>query len=353
MLVIGVGGEYLVDTDGELAHVVAEVDSSGTVTVLYVRAWDMLLEEIRGGVAKMYEADGLGSVRSLLDMSGARTDTWGYEAFGTTLSLIESSANPYRFAGERWVADVGMYQNRARWLDTRVGRFVSVDPWGGLSEEPLSLHRYVYASLQPTNRGDPSGLFDPSLTGLGIAQREAYRLQAQNATRSVSIGKRIVALLLAVVQTLRGCLPHDEVRPLPKRENEPPRVVPAYRGMTGSSASQFSDLKKPNKGNALSTFELLHKGAYDWKFTFCIQYNPPRIESADTAMATKGIVVAPAEPKEGGAVATPGDPTFGERHWDISYPGQDPVAAMNLLRDEAKRQVKSPYQVVCPPPSAH
>ena len=82
----GVATELLVDTSGGLSHVVAEIDGSGTVSVLYVRAGDMLLEEVRGGVAKMYEADGLGSVRSLLDVGGTRTDTYSYEAFGSTLS---------------------------------------------------------------------------------------------------------------------------------------------------------------------------------------------------------------------------------------------------------------------------
>ena len=115
----GVGTDYLVDTSGGLSHVVAEVDSSGAVSVLYVRAGDMLLEEVRGGVAKMYEADGLGSVRGLLDVSGAKTDTYSYEAFGSAVSTAGSDLNPYRFAGERLVDSVGIYQNRARWLAGR------------------------------------------------------------------------------------------------------------------------------------------------------------------------------------------------------------------------------------------
>ena len=117
----GVATDLLVDTSGGLSHVVAEIDGSGAVTALYVRAGGMLLEEVRGGVAKMYEADGLGSTRSLLDTTGAQTDTWSYEAFGTTLSSTGTAVSPYRFAGERFVENVGMYQNRARWLDTRTG----------------------------------------------------------------------------------------------------------------------------------------------------------------------------------------------------------------------------------------
>jgi RHS repeat-associated protein len=144
----GVATDLLVDTSGGLSHVVAEIDGSGTVTALYVRAGDMLLEEIRGGVAKMYESDGLGSTRSLLDVSGAQTDTWSYEAFGTTLSSTGTSVNPYRFAGERFVGDVGMYQNRARWLDTMTGRFASEDPlceeMGSCCETPPK--PYVYSA---------------------------------------------------------------------------------------------------------------------------------------------------------------------------------------------------------------
>lgn len=164
----GVGTDYLVDTSGGLSHVVAEVDSSSAVAVLYVRAGDMLLEEVRGGVAKMYEADGLGSVRGLLDVSGAKTDAYSYEAFGSTLSSTGSDANPYRFAGERLVESAGMYQNRARWLDTRTGRFVSVDPACPDGEcHPSRLHRYVYAGADPVDMVDASGE-DFTLAGLVI-----------------------------------------------------------------------------------------------------------------------------------------------------------------------------------------
>jgi RHS repeat-associated protein len=160
--------DLLVDTSGELSHVVAEIDGSGTVTALYVRAGDRLLEEIRGGVVKMYEADGLGSTRSLLDTTGAQTDTWSYEALGSTVSNTGSDANPYRFAGERLVDSVGFYQNRARWLDTRTGRFVSVDPATEVHEEPITLHRYLYANASPVNSKDPSGL--ESLAEVQITQ---------------------------------------------------------------------------------------------------------------------------------------------------------------------------------------
>jgi hypothetical protein len=44
---------------------------------------------------------------------------FGREALGTTLSSTGAGVSRYRFAGERLVDGVGMYQNRARWLDAR------------------------------------------------------------------------------------------------------------------------------------------------------------------------------------------------------------------------------------------
>ena len=165
----GVATDLLVDTSGGLSHVVAEIDGSGAVAALYVRAGDMLLEEIRGGVAKMYEADGLGSTRSLLDATGVQTDTWSYEAFGTTLASTGTSLNPYRFAGERLVEATGMYQNRARWLDTGVGRFASMDPFTGFGESPVSLHSYLYGAASPVRYVDPTGNFNLVSTAITIA----------------------------------------------------------------------------------------------------------------------------------------------------------------------------------------
>jgi RHS repeat-associated protein len=157
MAVNGVATDLLVDTSGGLSHVVAEIDGSGAVTAVYVRADDMLLEEIRGGVARMYEADALGSTRSLLDTTGTQTDTWSYEAFGSIVSTTGNDLNPYRFAGERLVDSVGLYQNRARWLDTTTGRFASVDPGRGNPVLPLTSNHYVYGLGSPASLRDPTG----------------------------------------------------------------------------------------------------------------------------------------------------------------------------------------------------
>jgi RHS repeat-associated protein len=81
-------------------------------------------------------------------------------AFGELLAHTGSDPQPYAFTGEPYDPNVGFQYHRARWMDPRVGRFVGMDPWRGISADPPTLHRYLYASASPSTRVDPSGLTD-------------------------------------------------------------------------------------------------------------------------------------------------------------------------------------------------
>ena len=164
--------DYLVDTAGLLSHVVAEV-VAGVVETAYVRSNDELLGLWRPLTAdtRWFLADGVGSVRALTDQTGSLKDTYSYTAFGLTVMRSGSDSQPYRFAGEIYEPNLQFYYNRARWMNPGAGRFVSVDPFRGWLDEPSSLHRYLYAGLDPVGSVDPSGRFtlSQSLGVLGIA----------------------------------------------------------------------------------------------------------------------------------------------------------------------------------------
>jgi RHS repeat-associated protein len=155
----------------------------------------------------MYEADGLGSVRGLLDVSGAKTDTYSYEAFGPTVSSTGTDVNPYRFAGERLVDSVGLYQNRARWLDTRTGRFVSVDPVEGRTEVPITFSPYLYGAGSPVSHVDPSGEDWGGVVAFGVA--------AVIVTELAWIGTQAYGNRLANSLSVAG-LPRDDVTKTPE-----------------------------------------------------------------------------------------------------------------------------------------
>src|SRR4051812_34647830 len=52
---------------------------------------------------------------------------------------------------------VGTETSYGRWMDTRTGRFHTLDKFEGKTSEPLSLHKYLYAQDNPVNLLDPSG----------------------------------------------------------------------------------------------------------------------------------------------------------------------------------------------------
>ena len=44
-------------------------------------------------------------------------------------------------------------------MDTTTGRFISMDSYLGSVDDPVSLHKYLYANANPVNYIDPSGYF--------------------------------------------------------------------------------------------------------------------------------------------------------------------------------------------------
>src|ERR1043166_3241349 len=128
----------------------------GAPTVLYTYGHS-LISQNRSGTAKFYGFDGHNSVRILVDSSGTWTDAYTYDAFGILINAVGSTPNNYLYCGEQMDLDLGLYYLRARYMNPGTGRFWTMDTFEGQSEDPLSLHKYLYAQSDPINRLDPSG----------------------------------------------------------------------------------------------------------------------------------------------------------------------------------------------------
>jgi RHS repeat-associated protein len=113
--------------------------------------------QVSSGTVSYYGYDGHGSTRFLLNTSGGITDTYTYDAYGNLINSSGSTANNYLYAGQQFDSDLGLYYNRARYWNTGTGRFLSSDSVDGNNEDPLSLHKYLYAQADPVNHVDPSG----------------------------------------------------------------------------------------------------------------------------------------------------------------------------------------------------
>lgn len=147
--------QYVHDGD----HVAYEFDSAGNITHRYLHgpAIDMVLaDETGSGAVHWMLTDHLGTVRDIIDSSGGIINHIQYDSFGRILTQSNAAWTPtFAYTGREWDPETGLFQYRARYYDSAVGRFVSEDPIRFASRQ-WSLIAYV--GNNPVVLIDPYGL---------------------------------------------------------------------------------------------------------------------------------------------------------------------------------------------------
>jgi len=102
--------------------------------------------------------DHLGSVRAVVSETGEVQQTNEFypygDMFGTSGTADNSSDNRYRFTGKELGEGTGLYDFSARFLQTSLGRFTTIDP---LAEKYPNISPYAYCNGNPVNFVDPDG----------------------------------------------------------------------------------------------------------------------------------------------------------------------------------------------------
>lgn len=143
--------------DGE--HIALTFDGDGNLTHRYLHGPDVdqiLADENSSGQVLWALTDNLGTVRDVIDSSGAIQNHIIYDSFGQ----VTGETNPtvdfrFGYTGRELDEETGLYYYRARYYDPNVGRFISEDPIGFKGGD-ANLYRYVENS--PVNETDPTGL---------------------------------------------------------------------------------------------------------------------------------------------------------------------------------------------------
>lgn len=101
--------------------------------------------------------DGHGSTRALLNPNGAVGDIYDYQAFGEAISLDPTTAKTIDLFGGDAEFDPAsnFYYHDKRWRQNF--RFISMDDYAGRSNDPRTLHRYLYTPSDPINSHDFNG----------------------------------------------------------------------------------------------------------------------------------------------------------------------------------------------------
>jgi RHS repeat-associated protein len=132
-------------------------DQEGTTS--YTRDQDGTLVSQRAPAGRFYYLfDGLGSVVALTDSAGNVAATYKYDPFGKDIGSTGTVVNPWRFHGEYYSAEVGLYKMGLRWYDPAVGRWTQRD----VIEQPLQeagWNSYIFAGDNPVNFTDPTGAY--------------------------------------------------------------------------------------------------------------------------------------------------------------------------------------------------
>ena len=111
-----------------------------------------LAQRDQAGVVSYYLADHLGSITQMTSAAGTVALSREYDPWGNLLQ--GSTTGGYAFTGREWDAETALYYYRARYLEPRLGRFVSEDPQG-LADGP---NPYEYVSDRPVSQIDPLGM---------------------------------------------------------------------------------------------------------------------------------------------------------------------------------------------------
>ncbi|QDU60279.1 tRNA(Glu)-specific nuclease WapA precursor [Planctomycetes bacterium Pan216] len=100
--------------------------------------------------------DHLGTVRDLVNNAGAIVNHIDYSAFGTILAQTDTSmGDRIGFTGREIDNGTQLYYYRARFYNSSMGRFISMDP---ISFAGHQTNLYTYVANSPTITTDPTGL---------------------------------------------------------------------------------------------------------------------------------------------------------------------------------------------------
>ncbi len=156
----GLPGDTIRQYVYDQTSLLAEYNVLGTQVAKYDYGSDRLISLFRQDEGRRYFSfDGLGSVVSLTDDPGTTKARYHLDAFGQYRfpTELNASNNRFAFTGFLFDEETGLYDAKARYYDSEVGRFTSQDPLLGNGDEPPSLHRYVYGWNRPTFFVDPNG----------------------------------------------------------------------------------------------------------------------------------------------------------------------------------------------------
>lgn len=146
-------------------NLIEERDSSGALLATYIHGvrQDELLTKTTTAGTVYYHENGMNSVTDLTDATGTVVEKYKYDAYGKPAifdgsgSSLSTSAygNRFLFTGREYLAEVNLYDYRARIYSADLGRFLQTDQ---LRFSAGDVNIYRYCGNNPINGLDSTGM---------------------------------------------------------------------------------------------------------------------------------------------------------------------------------------------------
>jgi RHS repeat-associated protein len=151
---------YLVDPFNQTGYSQILKSDDGTNVKFYTIGNDVIAQAKDSQSPQYFAYDGHGSVRFLTDDAGSfiSGQKFEYDAYGNRRDNSSAQTN-LLYCGEWFDNNAAQYYLRARWYNPSNGRFNRLDPFAGSTQDPQSLHKYLYAHCNPVMFSDPTGEF--------------------------------------------------------------------------------------------------------------------------------------------------------------------------------------------------
>ena len=127
------------DNSVSTATYLTQTNSQGDVVALYKKS---------GELYARYEYDAWGNTLSVTDANGNEITAWYNIA----------NANPIRYRGYYYDADLGLYYLQSRYYDSEIGRFINADGFVTTGQGVMSYNMYSYCQNNPVMFSDKNGM---------------------------------------------------------------------------------------------------------------------------------------------------------------------------------------------------
>ena len=191
--------------DGDWA-ILEEYGTSNTITQKYLQGYHGLVKTLQDNI--YYYQDELGSTSHIASSTGSLLEYYKYNLYGKPTywsaggSQLSATNTKDLFAGQRWISELGLYDDRNRFMSPDLGRFIQPDPIGFKGD---ASNIYRYCGNDWANRTDPMGLANTSndKSPVEAARQELARLKAEYNARLWNYGATVLGGLANSINKLQ------------------------------------------------------------------------------------------------------------------------------------------------------